>query len=193
MKNNFLFYSLYAAALLFTGNAFAQRIIYNSREAISGSKNNNIIDVQVLTLANHKLVILKKGGIKEKFDYGTGKIWGYENKQHEIYRLYKRQFYLVKNISGPVFIYITRSPDLLKRNVVTKDNYFFSKSLDSDILVFNKRSLLMAFKNEKCLSGVISRFKGDSFTETPVRNAEKIDSLMYRDCPAAIRKSPSNL
>ena len=180
MKHCIKYMVVLISALLLTGDVFAQRIIYNAQEAISGNKSNDILDVQVMTFAT-KLAVIKKDGTKEKFDYSTNKIWGYENQKREIYRLYKGEFYLVKNISGPVPVYITQSTDLLRRGVVKKDNYFFSKSLDSGIHDFSKRELMKAYKDDSCFFAKIARLKQGVFIERTIHNTEVINSL-YKEC-----------
>ena len=174
---------LLITALLFTHNASAQRVIYDAPGALSRTISDSITDVRPdgFSMATHKLVIVKKDHSKEKLNYAKGKIWGYEDGGHNIYRLYKNDFYLVKNIEGPVYLYFTQSG---KYGSKTKE-YLFSATLSSDLLIFNKKNLLKAFKDDACMAKKIGDLKEKSSViyvgETSVGKAEIINT-MYKEC-----------
>jgi len=174
---------LFISVLLLARSAPAQRIIYDVPATLSRTTSDSIIDVRpdVLYTATHKLVIIKRDKSKEHVNYGKDKIWGYEDGRHQIYRLYKNDFYLVKNIEGPVYLYFTQSG---KYGSKTKE-YLFSATLSADVYVFNKKNLLKAFKNDSCLQKKISMLKEKSSViytgETSVGKAEIINRL-YKEC-----------
>lgn len=183
MKNNLRHITALIAALLITHIVSAQRVIYDAPDMLSLTKSDSIADVRpdVLYAATHKLVIIKKDKSKEHINYGKDKIWGYEDGGHNIYRLYKGDFYLVKNMDGPVYLYFTQSG---KYGSKTKE-YLFSATLTSEVLVFNKKNLLKAFRNDSCLEKKIATLKEKSSViytgETSVGKAEIINTL-YKQC-----------
>jgi len=183
MKKQLSYITVLIATSLLPHSASAQRVIYDAPTTLSRTMSDSITDVRpdVFYTATHKLVIIKKDNSKEHLNYSKDKIWGYEDGGHQIYRLYKNDFYLVKNIVGPVYLYFTQSG---KFGSKTKE-YLFSATLTSDIYVFNKKNLLKAFKEDSCLQKKISQLKEKSSViytgETSVGKAEIINTL-YKEC-----------
>jgi hypothetical protein len=173
-------YILILCIFLYGKVIFAQSILYNSTDATSGTKKDEIFDVHPENFTN-KLVIIKKNHTKEKFDYEKSNIWGYENNDHQIFRLYNGLFYLVKNIDGPIFIYFTQS-DKYPRS---EKDYFFSFTLDSTLIPFSKNSIIKVFNADTCFIRKINLIKPRrniyKMGETEIGNPEIINTL-YKEC-----------